>query len=165
MMEKINRPSWHEVFFNMAKTLAQRSTCPSRKVGAIVVDPETNTFVCGGYNGAPRGTAHCGDSCRKRESGKSYEKCNAVHAELNAIINAALIGVSTNYKDMYLTTTPCVFCARVLINAGIRKVYALTYYPHPEALRLLMEGGVDVVVLNSSTLPSFDNENKEKEND
>lgn len=154
-MTDINRPSWHEHFFSIAKTVAQRSTCPSRKVGAVVVDPETKTFVCSGYNGAPRGTAHCGDACRSRESGKSYEKCNAIHAELNAIVNAAMIGVSTKDKDMYLTTTPCLFCARILINAGIRRVYALTYYPHPQALKLLMEGGVDVIVLNSDTLPSF----------
>jgi dCMP deaminase len=158
------RPSWHEHFFAIAKAVAQRSTCPSRKVGAVVVDPKAKTFVCSGYNGAPRGTKHCGDSCRSRETGKSYEKCNAVHAELNAIVNAAMIGVSTNEKHMYLTTTPCLFCARVLINAGISRVYALTYYPHPQALKLLMEGGVDVVVLDSNTLPSFE-DSDESEND
>ncbi len=147
-----NRPSWDEFYFQLAKDYSQRSTCPSRKVGAIVVDPETKAFVCAGYNGAARNTEHCGPECGTRQSGKSYEKCRAIHAELNAIVNAAQIGVSTAGKEMYLTTTPCVFCSRILINAGIARVKALTYYPHPEALELLAQGGVDVVVIKGDTL-------------
>lgn len=151
-MNEITRPNWDEFFFDLAKQYARRSTCPSRKVGAIIIDPESKTFIAAGYNGAPRGTQHCGDACASRESGKSYGKCRAVHAELNAILNAAFVGVSTKNKEMYLTTTPCVFCSRTLINAGIKKVYALTYYPHPEALALLAEGGVEVIVVNGDTL-------------
>ena len=148
----ISRPDWDEFFFDLAKQYARRSTCPSRKVGAIIVDPETKTFVAAGYNGAPRGTEHCTEACAQRKSGNDFRKCNAVHAELNAILNAALVGVSTNNKEMYLTTTPCVFCSRTLINAGIKKIYALTYYPHADALALLAEGGVDVVVVKGDSL-------------
>jgi dCMP deaminase len=154
----MSRPSFHEFFFQLAKDYSSRSTCPSRKVGAVIVDPETKTLVAAGYNGAARGTEHCGEECLTRESGKGYRKCRAIHAELNAILNAALLGVSTKGKDMYLTTTPCVFCSRTLINAGIKRVYALTYYPHAEALALLLEGGVDVEVLNTDTLPYFEKE-------
>ena len=154
-MTEIERPTWHEYFFNIAKEISLRSTCPSRKVGCVIVNPETKNIVSTGYNGAPRNTQHCGPECKTRESGKGYMKCRAIHGELNAIVAAAENGASTLGAEMYLTTTPCVFCSRVIINAGIQRVYALTYYPHPEALELLLMGGVDVIVLNTDTLPSF----------
>ena len=151
-MIELNRPSWEEYFFTIAKDIAKRSSCPSRSVGAVIVDPLTNHIKATGFNGSARGTEHCGEECVRRESGKSYGKCKAIHAELNAIISAAQNGVSTNNSDMYLTTTPCVFCSRMLINAGIKRVFALTYYPHPEALELLTEGGVEVIVVHGDTL-------------
>lgn len=149
------RLDWDQYFLGLAKMIATRSTCPSRSVGAIIINPATKSIVATGYNGAPRATDHCGDSCSKRKSGDSYEKCRAVHAELNAICNAAQNGVSTDGMTMYLTTTPCVFCSRVLINAGIKCVRSLTYYPHPEALELLAQGGVDVTVINGIEIPSI----------
>ena len=152
MSELVDRPSWQDYFFKIAKDISQRSSCPSRKVGAVIIDPETQHIKSTGFNGAARGTPHCSSDCLTRESGKSWKKCNAIHAELNAIISAAQNGVSTNGSHMYLTTTPCVFCSRIIINAGITKVYALTYYPAPEALELLMIGGVEVVVVNGDTL-------------
>jgi len=151
----IERPSWDEYFLNLAKATAQRSTCPSRKVGGVIVNPETNQVISMGYNGSPRGTSHCGEECLTRESGGGWRKCRAIHAELNAIISAAMNGVSTNGATMYLTTTPCVFCSRTLINAGIKKVIALTFYPQKEAIELLEEGGVDVVVVNSNQIPAI----------
>lgn len=150
-----NRPSWDQYFLNLAEATAQRSTCPSRKVGSVIVNPDTNQVISMGYNGSPRGTAHCGEECLTRESGKGWRKCRAIHAELNAIISAAMNGVSTNGATMYLTTTPCVFCSRTLINAGIKKVIAQTFYPQKEAIELLQEGGVDVVVVNSNSIPSI----------
>jgi dCMP deaminase len=83
-----------------------------------------------------------------RESGKSWEKCRAVHAELNAILNAAKNGVSTDGCRMYLSTTPCVFCSRTLINAGVKEVYAMSKYSHDEAIALLNEGGIKVRVVS-----------------
>ena len=143
-----DRPSWDAYFFRMAPLVAPRATCPSRSVGCVIVDPETNHVLATGYNGAPRGTEHCGDSCLARKSGKSFEKCRAVHAELNAIIHAAKSGVSTDGCRMYLTTTPCVFCSRTLINAGVKEVYAMTKYCHEDAISLLKEGGVEVRIIS-----------------
>lgn len=153
--KKIDRPSWDEYFLNLAKATSMRSTCPSRKVGSVIINPETNQVISMGYNGSPRGTKHCGPECLTRESGKGWTKCRAIHAELNAIISAAMNGVSTNGATMYLTTTPCLFCSRTLINAGIKKVVALTFYPQKEAIELLQEGGVDVVVVNSDSIPGI----------
>lgn len=155
MSEIVSRPSWDEYFLNLAKATAQRSTCPSRRVGSVIVNPITNQVISMGYNGAARGTAHCTEACLTRESGKGWRKCNAIHAELNAIISAAMNGTSTNGATMYLTTTPCVFCSRTLINAGIKKVIAETFYPQEEAIELLQEGGVDVYVINSDTIPAL----------
>jgi dCMP deaminase len=159
----MNKPTWDEYFLGMARMVATRATCPRRSVGCVIVDPETKNVISTGYNGAPRGTMHCGNACENIPSGSSFEKCRAVHAELNAITAAALNGATTRGAEMYLTTTPCVFCSRVIINAGISKVYALTYYPQAEAVELLTEGGIDVVVVNSDKIPSIfirrDNEN------
>jgi dCMP deaminase len=154
-MIKLDRPTWDEYFISLAKAAAQRSTCPSRKVGCVVVNPETNQVISMGYNGAARGTSHCTEDCLIRESGKGWRKCNAIHAELNAVISAAMNGTSTNGATMYLTTTPCLFCSRTIINAGIRKVIADTFYPQKEAIELLQEGGVDVYVINSDSIPSL----------
>lgn len=145
----MSRPTWDDYFFKIAKDTAERSSCPSRKVGAVIIDPETKSVKATGYNGAPRGTAHCGQECLTRQSGSGYTRCKAIHAELNAIISAACNGVSTKGTHMYLTTTPCLFCSRPIINAGIEKIYALTIYPHREAVDLLIEGGVEIVVVDS----------------
>ena len=149
----VSRPSWDEYFLNLAKATSLRSTCPSRKVGSVIINPETNQVISMGYNGSPRGTAHCGPECLTRDSGGGWRKCRAIHAELNAVVSAAMNGVSTNGATMYLTTTPCVFCSRILINAGIKKVIALTFYPQMEAIELLQEGGIDVYVVEGDTIP------------
>ena len=144
----LERPDWNTYFFRMATLIATRSTCPSRAVGCVIIDIETKHVISTGYNGSPRGTAHCGESCASRESGKSWEKCRAVHAELNAILNAAKNGVSTDGCRMYLSTTPCVFCSRTLINAGVKEVYAMSKYSHDEAIALLNEGGIKVRIVS-----------------
>ena len=144
----VERPDWDSYFFRMTTLIATRSTCPSRAVGCVIIDMETKHVISTGYNGAPRGTAHCGEGCMSREPGKSWEKCRAVHAELNAILNAAKNGVSTDGCRMYLSTTPCVFCSRTLINAGVKEVYAMAKYSHDEAISLLTEGGIKVKVIS-----------------
>ena len=151
----IERPDWPQYFFGIAKTVSARSTCPSRKVGAVIVDSDTKDIISTGYNGAPRGTEHCGEECANRESGKSYNKCKAIHGELNAIISAARAGKSVNGSEIYLTTTPCVFCSRTIIQSGIQHVYAMSTYPHPEALDLLAEGGVKVTIMTGVPTPNF----------
>jgi len=147
--------SWDDYFFSIAKTVAQKATCPSRKVGAVVIDPETNHILSTGYNGAPRGTEHCTDACANRKSGSDFRKCHAVHGELNAIINAAYNGVRLDGAVMYLTTTPCLFCSRAIINAGISEVKASSKYPHDDAIDLLKEGGVEVRIITGVSWASI----------
>ena len=144
----VSRPDWDTYFFRMATMIATRSTCPSRAVGCVVIDIDTKHVLSTGYNGAAKGTAHCDEGCLTRESGKNWGKCRAVHAELNAIVNAAKNGISTDGCRMYLTTTPCVFCSRTLINAGVKEVYAMSKYSHDDAIALLSEGGIKVKIIS-----------------
>lgn len=144
---------WDDYFFSIAKVISNRSSCPSRKVGAVIVDPDTHFIIATGYNGAPRGTAHCDEECGKRESGKDWIKCKAIHGELNAIVAAANAGKSVHGADMYLTTAPCIFCSRILINAGIKNVNAMSHYSHPDAEDLLHEGGVTLKVFSGVPTP------------
>ena len=118
-----DRPDWDTYFFRMATMIATRSTCPSRAVGCVVINIDTKHVLSTGYNGAPKGTAHCGEGCLTRESGKSWTKCRAVHAELNAIVNAAKNGISTDGCRMYLTTTPWVFCSRASNRSNVSDKY------------------------------------------
>ena len=149
----MSRPSFHDYFWGIAKMVSSRSTCPSRQVGAVLVNPETNFILSTGYNGAPRGLPHCGEECLTRKSGGEWNKCQAIHAELNCIISAALNGAKTDGSIMYLTTTPCVFCARLIINAGIKHVLATSAYPQEEAIKLLHAGGVKVTVEQGVPMP------------
>lgn len=149
----VNRPSWDDYFFSMAKVVSSRATCPSRQVGCVVIDPETRQILSTGYNGAPRNTPHCTSDCANRTAGSDFRKCRAIHAELNAVLNAAFNGVSLRGGIMYLTTTPCVFCSRAIVQAGISEVRAMSKYPHEDAIELLNLGGVQVSIVQGITLP------------
>jgi dCMP deaminase len=118
----MNRLSWDEYFLNIAKAVAERSTCPSRKVGAVLVNPETNSILTTGYNGSARGTEHC------PEHGTASPLCIAIHAELNILTNAALNGVSTNGATLYLTCSPCEQCSPNIINCGIDRIVCSELY-------------------------------------
>lgn len=150
---KLNRPSWDDYFFSMAKVVSSRATCPSRQVGCVVIDSSTKHILSTGYNGAPRGTEHCTEACVDRHSGSDFRKCRALHAELNAILNAAFNGVSLRGSVMYLTTTPCVFCSRAIVQAGVSEVRAMSKYPHDDALEMLRSGGVNVYIVKGVSLP------------
>jgi dCMP deaminase len=124
-MEKDDRISWDEYFMAMARLASERSTCIRRKIGAVIV--KDNRVVSTGYNGAPKGVSHCIDSECLRDkleikSGTQQEICKAVHAEQNAIIQAAYKGDSTKDGILYTTTSPCSICAKIIINAGIKRV-------------------------------------------
>lgn len=142
------RPSWEETFMSIARIVAQRSTCLRRKVGAVLV--KSNRIIATGYNGAPKGLAHCAQTggCLRNqlgvESGQRHELCRAVHAEENCIIQAATFGVSTDGAVLYSTHFPCSLCTRTLINAGIRKIYYKDGYPDELAMRLLNETNITV---------------------
>ena len=146
------RPSWDEYFTSITKTVASRSTCLRRKVGAIIV--KDKRILTTGYNGAPRDVKSCLEigRCLRKElgipSGQRHEICRALHAEQNAIIQAAYHGVQIAGSSIYSTTQPCVLCAKMLINAGIKKIFYYEDYPDQLSLDLLNEAGVELIKLD-----------------
>ncbi len=152
MNKELNkRPSWDEYFVSITKTVASRSTCLRRKVGAIIV--KDKRILTTGYNGAPRGVKSCLEigRCLREElrvpSGQRHEICRALHAEQNAIIQAAYHGVRITGSSVYSTTQPCVLCAKMMINAGIQKIYYYEEYPDQFSLNLLKEAEVELIKL------------------
>ena len=147
------RPSWDEYFMNMAELACERSTCLRRQVGAVLV--RNNQILATGYNGSPKGVGHCADSptgCMREKlkipSGERHELCMAVHAEQNAIIQAAYIGVSTKGATLYTTTYPCSICAKMIINAGISKVIYEGEYPDTTSKSLFGKAEIPVRKFN-----------------
>lgn len=147
------RPSWDEYFMGMAKLTAQRSTCLRRQVGAVIV--KDRHIIATGYNGAPRGLAHCGQlgGCLREQlkvpSGQRHELCRALHAEQNAIIQAATLGQSIEGASIYITHQPCSICSKMIINAGITRIVVDQGYPDELATDMLDEAGIKVVKLKS----------------
>ncbi|MDR2487287.1 MAG: cytidine/deoxycytidylate deaminase family protein [Clostridiales Family XIII bacterium] len=147
----MERPSWNEYFMNIAKLTSERSTCLRRQVGAVIV--QDKQIVATGYNGAPKGIPHCDEKggCLREQmnvpSGERHELCRALHAEQNAIIQAATSGLSIEGATMYITHQPCVICAKMIINAGLRKVIVEKGYPDELATELLEEAGLKIVAL------------------
>ncbi len=136
------RPSYDEYFMNMAHVVASRSTCLRRKVGAILV--KDKHILSTGYNGAPKGLKHCEDvGCLRQQlhvkSGERHELCRGLHAEQNAVIQAAVFGVSIKGSTLYCTNTPCVVCVKMLINAGVEKIIYAGEYPDDLAKKMLQE--------------------------
>lgn len=153
-MEKFEdkRPSWDEYFMGMAKLTSQRSTCLRRKVGAVIV--KDKHIIATGYNGAPRGLSHCAElgGCLREQlkvpSGQRHELCRALHAEQNAIIQAATLGQSIEGASIYITHQPCSICSKMIINAGIDRIVVNEGYPDELATKLLEEAGIKVVKLD-----------------
>lgn len=139
------RPSVDEYFLEIAKIVSRRSTCLRRTIGAVLV--KDKRILSTGYNGAPSGMDHCDKiGCARYDvtSGTQHEICRAVHAEQNAIIQAALHGVSTEGSTLYCTHKPCSMCAKMLINAKIVRVVYEKEYEDRNTLTLFEEAGVDV---------------------
>ena len=142
------RPSWDEYFMDIVELIKTRSTCIRRQVGALIV--KDKRIVATGYNGAPTGCKHCLDiGCLRQEmnipSGQRHELCRAIHAEQNAIVQAAYSGASVKDGTLYVTHQPCVLCAKMVINAGIKKVIFKGEYPDEMSMDMLKEAGVRVV--------------------
>jgi dCMP deaminase len=140
-----NRPSWDDYFMSILDTVKERSTCLRRKVGAIIV--KDKRIIATGYNGAPSGLKHCYEvGCLREQlnipSGQNHELCRGIHAEQNAIIQAAMYGVSINEATIYITHNPCVQCAKMIINAGIKRVVFCGEYPDMLSKQLLEEAGI-----------------------
>lgn len=142
MPGKKARPSWEKFFLDLARMVSTRSTCLRRQVGAVVV--RDKRILATGYNGAPSGMEHCDQvGCIREQlkvpSGERHEICRAIHAEQNAIIQAATFGVSLAGGTIYITHHPCVLCSKMIINAGIKKVVYLEGYPDELSRRMLKE--------------------------
>ncbi len=137
----------------MAAVVAKRSTCLRRQVGAVLV--KERRILATGYNGAPTGMAHCAETgCLRQKqnvpSGQQHEICRGLHAEQNAIIQAALHGISSHDSVMYVTHQPCVICAKMMINAGIKSVIMNDAYPDALAESMLREAGIELAIVNNS---------------
>ena len=141
-MEDRNRPSWDNYFMEIAFTVAQRSTCDRAHVGAVLV--RDRRILTTGYNGAPAGLSHCDDVGHLMVDGHCVR---TLHAEQNAIIQGALHGVSIQGSAAYVTHQPCLTCAKMLINAGVRRVVYAGNYPDENSRRFIEEAGVALVNL------------------
>ncbi len=144
----MKRPSWDSYFLEIAAVIAGRSTCLRRKVGAVLV--KDKRLLTTGYNGAPAGLEHCLEiGCLRQEkkipSGERHELCRGLHAEQNAIIQAALHGVSIKGADLYCTHHPCSLCSKMLINSGVERVILKEGYPDELARQLFAEAGIQVI--------------------
>jgi len=144
---KDKRPSWDEYFLDVAKLVAKRATCLRRSVGAVIV--KDKRILATGYNGAPSGLKHCFDiGCMRQKlkipSGQRHELCRALHAEQNALIQASLYGISVRGSTIYATCQPCVICAKMLINAGIKEIVIAEGYPDKMALDFLKEAKIKI---------------------
>jgi len=153
MPEKSKRPSWDVYFMDIASLVATRSTCLRRAVGALIV--KDKRILATGYNGAPAGVRHCIDTgCLRQElnvpSGEKHELCRGIHAEQNAIIQAALHGVSIKNAVLFCTNHPCSICAKMIINAGIKTIYYRSDYADPMSAEMLQEAGVEIVKMEPS---------------
>jgi dCMP deaminase len=139
------RPSWHEYFMSITELVAQRATCTRRYVGAILV--RDKHIIATGYNGAPTGISHCLDvGCLREQqgipSGERHELCRGLHAEQNAIIQAAKHGTSVVGATLYCTNMPCAICSKMLINARISEVYYREGYADSLSSALMGEAGI-----------------------
>ena len=150
----MNRPRWDEYFMQMAELTVQRSTCLSRQVGAIIV--KEKHIIATGYNGAPKGLPHCEElgGCLREKleipSGERHELCRALHAEQNAIIQAATLGQSIEGATIYITHQPCIICAKMIINAGISRIVIRRGYPDEMSRGMLREAGLKVELIGEN---------------
>ncbi|MHA1212381.1 MAG: deoxycytidylate deaminase [Candidatus Heimdallarchaeota archaeon] len=145
-----SRPTVDEYFSAMAELVSTRSTCLRRQFGTVIV--QNNHVISTGYNGAPKDMPHCIDiGCLRDElnipSGTQHEICRGVHSEQNAIIQCAIHGESTKGGTLYVTGYPCKICAKMIINAMIRRVVISGSYSDVEGIELLKEAGIEVSIM------------------
>jgi dCMP deaminase len=142
------RPDWEEYFMEIARVVSTRSSCLRRQVGAVLV--KNRQILATGYNGVPRGLRHCEDrGCLREElgvpSGERHELCRGLHAEQNAIIQAAYHGVAIRGAELFCTHQPCVVCAKMLVNAEVPTVYFKGAYPDRLAMEVFEEAATKLV--------------------
>ncbi len=149
------RPSWDEYFLKVAYLVAERSTCLRHHVGAVIV--KDNRILTTGYNGAAAHVKDCRElGCLRDEldipSGQRHEICRAIHAEQNAIIQAGKMGVNINNSTMYCTHSPCIICAKMIVNAGIKRFVTSGDYTDKTFLHLFEAAGIEFVKIKRPNL-------------
>lgn len=149
------RLSWSEYFLSITELVAQRSTCIRRKVGAILV--RDKRIISTGYNGAPSKVKHCLEvGCLREQqnvpSGERHELCRGLHAEQNAIIQAALHGVSLDDSTLYCTNMPCSICSKMLINCRVAAIYYKEGYPDPLSTQMLAEADIPLIQIDGGEI-------------
>lgn len=148
----IERPSWDSYFMKIAEDVSTRSTCLRRRVGAVIV--KDKRMLTTGYNGAPTGITHCTEKTCLRikynvPSGERHELCRGLHAEQNAIIQAAFHGVSLKGAKIYITHKPCSICTKMLINSGIDTFIFRSPYEDSLADEMIAEAGIKTIVMET----------------
>ena len=142
----LNTEKWDERYLRIVKEVEKWSTCYRRQVGAVIT--KDNRIITTGYNGAPSGTKNCLElnSCRRINipSGQNAELCRAIHAEQNAILQAARLGISLKDATLYCSNKPCVICMKMIINSGITRVVYLEDYPDLYTDELIQESKIEV---------------------
>lgn len=146
----MDRPTWHQYFMQITTLVATRSTCTRRQVGALLV--KNKNILATGYNGVPSGIRHCDEvGCLREQlkvpSGERHELCRGLHAEQNAIIQAARHGINIEGSTLYCTDSPCSICSKMLVNAGVENVVYGRGYPDELASEMLKEAGIDSLFL------------------
>jgi dCMP deaminase len=149
-MKKPERPGLDEYFLKIASVVAERSTCRRHHVGALAV--RNKHILTTGYNGAPAGLKDCLElGCLREElgipSGTRHEICRAIHAEQNVIVQAALHGVSLEGATIYCTHTPCNLCAKMLVNARIKRFVSFGKYNDDSFISLFRDAGIEISIL------------------
>jgi dCMP deaminase len=141
------RPPWDQYFMDITRLVATRSSCLRRQVGALLV--KERNILATGYNGVPSGISHCDSTGCLREqlnvpSGERHELCRGLHAEQNAIIQAARHGVNIDGATLYCTTMPCIICTKMIINAGIVRVVYAEGYADELAREMISEASIEI---------------------
>lgn len=159
-LQDYERPSWDEYFMKLANEVSTRTTCLRRAVGAIIV--KDRRILATGYNGVPTGLRHCNVTGCLREqlgvpSGQRHEICRGLHAEQNALLQAARYGINISGASIYITTQPCVVCAKMLTNAGISEIVYQNPYPDELAMELLKEAGMKMRVFDGQNSKNVGN--------
>ena len=145
------RPSWDDYFMTIANSVRTRSTCLRRQVGAVIV--KDRRILTTGYNGPPMGISHCtSENCIRTKlnipSGEKHELCRGLHAEQNAVVQAAYHGVSICGASIYITHQPCSICTKILINSGINHFLFKSPYNDTLAEEIILEANVKITILD-----------------
>ena len=140
------RVDWNSYFMNIAQEAATRSTCDRKNVGAVIV--RDRTILSTGYNGSIRGMPHCDQIGHEMENGHCVA---TIHAEANAIIQAARNGVNISGAELYTTASPCWSCFKLIANSGIRRIYYGEFYRDERSLQVARQAGVELVDLRPRT--------------